>query len=232
MFFSISTQVFTYFGNFVLDYMAIMIKNLLFDLGGVIMDIRRQNCVDAFKSLGMVDPDLYLGEYCQAGPFEGIENGSYTIEQFHEAIRTIIGKDISDSDIDRAFGKFLIGIPLHRLEQLEILHKQLGIYMLSNTNPIMWADGIDSNFRKLGKDVNYYFDGIVRSYEAGVMKPNPKIFEIVISRFGINPEETIFLDDSEKNLEISRQLGFKTILVEPGTEFFQLLKSYPELHIN
>lgn len=208
-----------------------MIRNLLFDLGGVIMDIRRQNCVDAFKSLGMDAADEYLGEYCQAGPFEGIENGSYTVEQFHEAIRGLIGREVSDGDIDEAFGKFLTGIPVHRLRELECLHCKFGMYMLSNTNPIMWADGISRFFREDGHDVNYYFDGIVKSYEAGAMKPDPKIFRTVIERCGIVPEETIFFDDSERNLEAAREFGFHTILVKPGSEFYDLLKNYPGVDV-
>lgn len=200
------------------------IKNLLFDLGGVIMDIRRENCVEAFKQLGMADADDYLGEYSQAGVFAGIENGSLTPGQFHDEIRRIIGRTVSDFDINRAFCRFLIGIPMHRLAELEQLHKQFGIYMLSNTNPIMWQSAISDNFRKAGHDVNFYFDGIVRSYKVGAMKPDPKIFQAVIDLLGIDPAETLFMDDSQKNLDAAAMFGFKTLLVAPGEEFFDLMK--------
>lgn len=208
-----------------------MIRNLLFDLGGVIMDIRRQNCVEAFKALGMDAADSYLGEYCQAGPFEGIENGTYTVPQFHEAIRRLTGADVSDSEIDTAFGKFLTGIPVHRLRELECLHRKFGMYMLSNTNPIMWADGINRFFRADGHDVDYYFDGIVKSYEVGAMKPDPLIFRMVIDRYGLVPAETIFFDDSQRNLYAARKFRFNTVLVEPGTEFYDLLKHYPGIAV-
>lgn len=208
-----------------------MIKNLLFDLGGVIMNIRREDCVSAFKAIGMADADKYLGEYSQAGPFKGIEDGSYTIDRFHEEIRKLIPQEVSDEAIDTAFGKFLTGIPVERLRELEKLHRRFGIYMLSNTNPIMWADGIDRNFRKDGHDVDYYFDGIVKGYEAGAMKPDPAIFRTVIERLGIKPDETVFFDDSEKNLEAAREFGFHSILVKPGDEFMQLLGSYPGVEL-
>lgn len=200
-----------------------MIKNLLFDLGGVIMDIRRQNCEAAFRELGMAHPEDFLGDYCQSGVFKGIEDGSASEEEFHKEIRDIIGKPVTDREIDTAFGKFLIGIPEHRLAELECLHHKYGIYMISNTNPIMWKNGIAENFHKAGHDVNYYFDGIVKSYESRSMKPDPKIFEDVISKFGIKPEETLFLDDSERNLEAARRFGFQTLLVAPGQEFYTLL---------
>lgn len=209
-----------------------MIKNLMFDLGGVIMDIRRQNCVDAFKSLGMTDPDEFLGEYSQSGPFASIENGESTPAQFRDDVRRIIGNDgLTDSQIDEAFGKFLVGIPLHRLEELRRLKEHFNLYLLSNTNPIMWADGIARNFAQEGHDVNYYFKDKVRSYKAGVMKPDPEIFRCTERKFGIKPDETIFLDDSKKNCEAAEALGFHAIWVRPGTEFYQLLKEYPGLEL-
>lgn len=209
-----------------------MIKNLMFDLGGVIMDIRRENCVEAFRRLGMSDPDKFLGEYSQAGVFAAIENGSSTPEEFRRDIRALIGNDsLTDRQIDDAFGEFLIGIPLHRLHALTELRKRFRIYMLSNTNPIMWANGIATNFAQEGHDVNYYFDGVERSYKAGVMKPDPAIFCDAERRFGLRPEETIFLDDSEQNCKAAEALGFKTIWVRPGTEFIDLLRRYPGLDL-
>ena len=209
-----------------------MIKNLLFDLGGVIMDIRRENCVRAFEALGMSDADSLLGEYSQAGVFAGIENGQLTISEFHDEIRRIIGRrELTDEEIDSAFQKFLIGIPRHRLEELERLHRRYRIYMLSNTNPIMWAGEISRNFRQAGHDVGYYFDGIVRSYVAGAMKPDPEIFRAVIRDFAIDPAQTLFLDDSQRNLDAAAEFGFQTLLVSPGCEFYALLKEYPGLDL-
>lgn len=208
-----------------------MIKNLLFDLGGVIMDIRRDNAVEALRQLGMTDADSFLGEYSQQGPFEGLENGSLTVAQFHDAIRRIIGNPtLTGEQMDKAFGKFLLGIPHHRLAELTQLHEHYKIYMLSNTNPIMWTDGIDKAFRTEGHDVNYYFDGIVRSYMAKCMKPAPGIFEYAIRELGIKPEETLFLDDSQRNLDAAARFGFHTLLVPPGSEFYELLRTYPGIH--
>lgn len=209
-----------------------MIKNLLFDLGGVIMNIRRENCVEAFRELGMADPNQFLGEYVQAGVFAGIESGSLSVDEFHREIRAMIGRDdVTDSEIDTAFGRFLLGIPRYRLEQLRELHKKFGMYLLSNTNPIMWHDGIDKAFRQEGHDVDYYFDGTMKSYEAGCMKPDPKIFIDTEKKFGIRPEETLFLDDSQVNLDAAARLGFATQLVAPGSEFFTLLKERTDITI-
>lgn len=203
-----------------------MIKNLLFDLGGVIMDIRRENAVKALEKIGMTDANDFLGEYSQKGPFLQLEEGAITPDEFRNEIRKYINNEVSDADIDAAFCEFLIGIPRHRLEELRELKKQYNIFMLSNTNPIMWDSRIAEEFRQEGLEMNDYFDGIVTSFEAKSIKPDKKIFETAITKCGISPKETIFLDDSQKNLNSASKLGFETILVAPGNEFFDLIKNY------
>lgn len=202
-----------------------MIKNLLFDLGGVIMDIRRLNCVASFERLGMKDADNFLGEYSQKGPFLQLEEGAISEEQFRDAVRQFIAGEVTDEQIDSAFCDFLVGIPKYRLEQLRQLKKSYNIYMLSNTNSIMWRSRIAEDFRQEGLEREDYFDGIVTSFEARSIKPDAKIFHTVVEKLGINPDETLFLDDSQKNLDAAAQLGFHTLLVTPGSEFFELLKS-------
>ena len=202
-----------------------MIKNLLFDLGGVIMDIRRLNCVASFERLGMKDADSFLGEYSQKGPFLQLEEGAISEAEFRTAVRQFIDGEVTDEQIDSAFCDFLVGIPKYRLEQLRELKKQYGIYMLSNTNSIMWHSRIAEDFRQEGLEREDYFDGIVTSFEAKSIKPDAKIFHIVVEKLGIKPEETLFLDDSQKNLDAAAELGFQTLLVTPGSEFFELLNA-------
>ena len=202
-----------------------MIKNLLFDLGGVIMDIRRLNCVASFERLGMKDADSFLGEYSQKGPFLQLEEGAISEAEFRTAVRQFIDGEVSDEQIDSAFCDFLVGIPKYRLEQLRELKKQYGIYMLSNTNSIMWRSRIAEDFRQEGLEREDYFDGIVTSFEARSIKPDAKIFHTVVEKLGIKPEETLFLDDSQKNLDAAAELGFQTLLVTPGSEFFELLNA-------
>lgn len=196
------------------------IKNLLFDLGGVILDIERQRCVDALVRLGMHDAGSFLGDYVQSGPFLQLENGDITAAQFRDEIRARVAAPLTDAQIDDAMNRFLIGIPISRLAQLRHLRSQYNIYMLSNTNPIMFSTKIPECFRLEGHDMDFYFDGIITSFTAHASKPAPEIFRHAISTLGIVPEETLFFDDSEKNLEAARKFGFHTYLVKPGEEFY------------
>ncbi len=200
------------------------IKNLLFDLGGVIMNIRRENCVAALEAIGIADADEMLGLYAQKGPFAQLEDGAITADQFRNAMRSRASRPITDSEIDNALNCFLIGIPRERLRALERLHGKYNIYMLSNTNPIMFNSKIDAEFRQDGHDVNYYFDGLCLSYVEGCSKPGAKIFESVLERFDIRADETLFFDDSQTNIDAARAIGFNVQLVEPGTEFYNIVE--------
>lgn len=200
-----------------------MIKNLMFDLGGVIMEICRMNAVDALRDLGMTDADEYLGEYEQRGDFLALERGEITPEEFRDRLRRHIGRtDISDEAIDAAFSRFLTGIPVRRLRELEALHRHYNIYMLSNTNAIMWNGEIMSEFRKDGHDMDYYFDAVVPSFAVHAYKPEAAIFEAAGRICGIRPEETLFFDDSQRNVDAARALGFNAVLVPEGAEFTSL----------
>lgn len=200
------------------------VRNLLFDLGGVIMNLRRENCVEALEQLGLKDADEMLGLYCQTGPFMQLEEGKITPAEFRAEIRRHIGCEVSDAEMDDAFNRFLLGIPVERLRALESLRKQYKIYMLSNTNAIMFDSKIKTDFQIDGKNREDYFDGMCLSYEEGCAKPDLQIFHNVLDKFGIKAEETLFFDDSQANLEAAARLGFRTWLVEPGTEFMEAFK--------
>ena len=200
--------------------------NLLFDLGGVIMDIDRMRCVEAYRRLGMPHPEDFLGDYAQKGPFMMIESGEITPQEFRDTLRKFLPPHVTDRQIDEAFFEFLVGIPQHRLRQLRELRHRHKIYLLSNTNPIMWDGKIEREFRKEGLQRESYFDGIVTSFEAKSMKPDPRIFKYAIEKLGIDPTDTLFLDDSKANLDAAAKLGFKTALVAPGSEFTDIIANY------
>lgn len=199
------------------------IKNLLFDQGGVIVDIERDRCLAKLKKLGMKHPEKLVGLYKQDGPFFALENGDINLDQFHDALRPYMPQGVTDEQMDEAFSSFIVGIPLHRLRTLRFLRERYKTYILSNTNPLMFEGVIAQNFAQEGLDVNAYFDGITVSYKAHSNKPDRKIFEYAIDTMGINPEETLFFDDGQENLDAAAQLGFKTALVEPGCEFIDII---------
>ena len=199
------------------------IKNLLFDQGGVIVDIERDRCLDELRRLGMEAPEKFVGLYKQDGPFFALENGDINLDEFHQALRPFMPPGVTDEQMDYAFSSFIVGIPLHRLQALRELRKRYKTYILSNTNPLMFEGVIARAFAQEGLDVNAYFDGITVSYLAHSNKPDRKIFDYAVETMGIKPKETLFFDDGQENLDAAAELGFKTALVEPGCEFIDII---------
>lgn len=191
------------------------------------MDIKRENCVASMRRLGMEHPEEFLGDYGQKGPFLLLEKGEITPEEFRDRLRPYLREGVTDSEIDAAFNDFLTGIPVERLRHLEELHRHHNLYMLSNTNQIMWDSKIADEFRKDGHHRDYYFDGCVASFAVKSYKPDAKIFREALERFGLRPETTIFFDDSQANCEAAAALGFQTVWVSPGAEFYNLLPATP-----
>lgn len=195
------------------------IKNILFDLGGVLIDLDRLQAVKALEALGFEDANDYLGDYGQKGAFMELEEGKITEAEFYDKIRCHIPL-ATDAQIAEAFMQFLQGLPVYKLEMLRRLkEKGYRMMMLSNTNPLMFPRICDTYFKQEGLTVNDYFDDIFLSYEMDVMKPDPKIFRKVIEQANINAEETLFIDDSQANLDAARIFGFETYLAPQRHDF-------------
>lgn len=195
------------------------IETLVFDLGGVLLNLNKQACIDAFKSLGFENVELYLNEYEQRGLFGQLEDGSLSAEQFHLAVQEILGSHVTTAQIDAAFNSFLQDIPEYKLDMLSELKQQYNILMLSNTNGIMFDHICQGEFSKQQLCVHDYFDELYLSYQMGCAKPNAEIFEQMIAQSGLNPARTLYLDDAPRNIEASLPFGFQTLLVEPREDF-------------
>lgn len=189
------------------------IRNIVFDLGGVVIDLARERAVEAYEKLGVSDANELLGLYRQEEPFLGLETGRITAQEFFDLMRPIChGAD--DRTIAEAFIRFLVDIPLARLERLRQLRsKGYRLYVLSNTNPVMYNSWIAARFRAEGLEINDYFDGIVVSFQELTCKPDTRLFAKVLTRYGLKGEETLMLDDSEANCRGARDAGMRALKV-------------------
>ena len=200
------------------------VKNLLFDFGGVIISLNKQNALNRFKEIGFHDIDKYITEYRQSGIFLEYEEGKLNAPEFYDAFRALAGKsDISDDDIDSAWMAFLVGIPDYKFQLLKDARKKYNVYLLSNTNPsiIKWAQ--TKEFSPEGKSIDEYFDKCYLSYELGCAKPDKEIFEKIIADSGINPNETLFFDDGKANIVAAQELGFQVHLTNQDEDLTKVM---------
>lgn len=191
------------------------IDNIIFDLGGVVIDLKRENAVEALQRLGLKDADDMLGLYVQKEPFLDLETGRVTVARFFDFLRNKMHDEITDLQIQEAFNAFLISIPRERLLMLRRLREAgLKIYVLSNTNPVMYHSWIEDHFRQEGLTIRDYFDGIVTSFEEGRCKPDVELFKVPLRRYRLDPLRTIMLDDSEANCNAAREAGMRSARVD------------------
>ena len=188
-------------------------------MGGVLINLNKQACIDAYKALGYDRVEEFIGNYLQKGPFLDLESGQISPEQFRDAIRREIPRPVTDRQIDDAFISFLVDMPDYTLDMLLQLKKRYQIFLLSNTNGIIMDYVRQHIFNRQGRSMEHYFDRMFLSYQMGMVKPNPAIFEQVVAETGILPSETLFLDDSSQNTEVAEKLGFNSFVVTQGEDF-------------
>lgn len=202
------------------------IKNVVIDLGGVMIDLDRDRCVRAFERLGLKGVDRMLGLYRQEEPFLSVETGRIPVSEFYDGLRRLTCRNISDRDFELAFEEFLVALPVERLAALRAMRARgLRLYMISNTNSVMYDGWIKRAFMQEGMRVGDYFDGIVTSFAEGVCKPDPRLFETVLRRYGLEAAESLLLDDSEANCEAARRLGMEAIRIEGGRTLLNVVEN-------
>lgn len=190
------------------------VKNVIIDLGGVVIDLDRDRCVRAFENLGLSGADGMLGLYRQQEPFLSVETGRISAGEFYDELRRRTSSGIPDREFEKAFDEFLVALPVSRLRALDSLRNAgFRTYMISNTNVIMYDGWIKRAFMADGKRAGDYFDGIVTSFEEGVCKPDHELFRRVLHRFGLNAGECVLLDDSEANCGSARELGMHAVRI-------------------
>lgn len=183
--------------------------NLLFDYGGVLVDLDKQRCIRAFEALGF-DIRPYLGTYAQAGFFSELERGAISVEGFCDKIREAAGNEsLSDTDICNAWKDYLTGVPAERLEMLLKIARHYPVYLLSNTNTIHWKMAEEDYFNFQRHTVDDFFRKKFLSFEIGAEKPSEEIYQAVIDGIGCEPSDILFFDDSDVNCDAARKMGLQ-----------------------
>lgn len=202
-----------------------VIKNIVFDLGGVIMTLDPAEALRRFKALGLSDAERYLDSYTQSGIFGNLEEGKITAEDFRSKLSSLTGHELTFDECKHAWLGYRKDVPQRNLDLLkELRAKGYRLILLSNTNPFMdWA--LSCEFDGKGSSLNDYFDALYLSYRLGIMKPAPDFFRQVLDNENILPEETLFVDDGPRNVEAAGKLGFMTMCPDNGSDWTGELRS-------
>lgn len=198
------------------------IKNIIFDLGGVILNIDYNLTSKAFKSLGIKDFDTIYSQTQQNNIFNDFETGSLTSEDFIDYLNKFLPNK-TEQDIKKAWNAMLLDLPKERIQLLQSIKSNYRIFLLSNTNEIhvnAFTSYVDTNF---GKGLfDELFENHYYSNEIGFRKPNSNSFNHVLNENSLIAQETLFIDDSIQHIEGAKKVGLNTFWLESGKDITSL----------
>ena len=185
-------------------------------MGGVIFRQDSEEAFRRFREAGL-DPEKYMGAFGQKEFFLDVENGKIDADTFCRKMAEASGREhVSWEEAQHCWLGFLKDVPVERLHYLLELKKHYHVCLLSNTNPFMMSFTRSSKFSSDGKPISFYFDTLFCSYEMKAYKPDSEIFIKALDTDKMIADETLFLDDSMKNIVAAQRLGIQTLYVKTG----------------
>lgn len=200
------------------------IKNIIFDLGGVILNIETGRTVSALSRLsGYPEPKMLELFYNNRELLSDFEIGKISEDSFRNEVARLMGVKLIREAFDEAWNAILLDIPGGRLETLKKLNSKYRLFLLSNTNSIH-ARRVDeiANRHAAAGGIFDLFENIYYSFEIQRRKPDTETYRYLLSKERLNPNETLFIDDLEENTEGARKAGLQVLTVkrnQPELEF-------------
>lgn len=195
------------------------IKNIMFDFGGILFEVTKDEAVRRFQEIGFKDVSQYLGVTHHAALFADVENGKMTAEAFCEELSKHCGHQVSFDEAQYCWMGFRGEMIQEKFDYIDKLREKYRLCIVSNINPFVMKWAYSDKFTPSGRSIRDYFDDVYCSYDLGYCKPDPGFFEQVLSLSGVNPAESLYIDDGEKNIEMGASFGFKTLLVANGSDW-------------
>ena len=190
------------------------IKAIIFDLGGVLLDIDFKKVCTSFKTLGADNfEEIYSQHECDP-IFENLETGKISEEDFCHGLKKYTIASVTNEDITRAWNSILLDFRLSSLSHLKLLKNKYKLFLLSNTNGIHQVA-----FNKIFENTvgessfNSLFDKAYYSHEMGFRKPNADAYQYILKENNLQPHETLFVDDTAGNIEGAKAVGMPTVLL-------------------
>ncbi|WP_439504672.1 HAD family hydrolase [Sediminibacterium sp.] len=188
------------------------IKNIIFDLGGVFLNIDFQLTNQAFIQLGVPHFNEMFTQHFSNPLFELLETGKIGEAEFYDLFRQESKTNLSNEQIKSAWNALLLDFPKERIDWLEKISKKYRIFLFSNTNQIhhdYFIQDFATQFE--GKNFDAYFEKAYYSQFLGLRKPYPESFQAILDEQGLQASETLFIDDTIKNVEAAESLGLQTV---------------------
>jgi glucose-1-phosphatase len=200
-------------------------KNIILDLGGVIINLNTSATIKAFQALGTTNFEDIYTQLAQHGLFDAFDKGTISELQFHKELVNLIQLPVSFSQFETAWNAMLLDFPKHRLDKISTLKPNYRTFLLSNTNETHVRQ-FEAILREAHHVPNLegFFEKAYYSCNMGMRKPDTEIFEYLIKTHGLLTDETLFIDDSPQHIEGAKRCGIQAYLLLPGKELHELLE--------
>ena len=202
------------------------VKNIIFDLGGVLLDLDVNSTIQAFQELGLPDIIKPGGWGYHHEVFLKMEQGFLTDDEFRNGIRSLLPQPASDAEINHAWCAMLIDFAPEKINLLQQLSSQYQLYLFSNTNSIhiTYFHGIFK--QKFGFSLSDLFVKDYYSSDIQLRKPGVESFQYVLNDAGLTPSETLFIDDSDKNIEGAKLAGMQALHLTSAKSLLNVLSGF------
>ncbi|POZ52399.1 HAD family hydrolase [Methylovulum psychrotolerans] len=200
------------------------IKNLIFDLGGVVINLDIPRTIRAFEALGIAEFAQVFSQLAQTPLFDQFDKGLISEDDFFATLKSDFHLPQPIAELERAWNAMLLDFPGHRLAQLTVYKQHYRTFLLSNTNTTHIR-----TFEKTLADhhavanLQPFFHKVYYSCDVKLRKPDPDIFQLVLEENGLKPEETIFIDDTLGHVQGAQAVGLHALHLPKGQEFKDLL---------
>lgn len=200
-----------------------MIKAIIFDMGGVLVDLDIEDCKKVFKeTLGYNDIDQIIDACHQKGIYGDLEEGTLSAEEFRSIVLAGSSPGSVPEMVDEAMSHILVGIQPYKVQMLKKLAQEYDLYMLSNNNAICLPYS-RAMFADAGIPLEDIFKKCFFSFEMKALKPSAAFYKEVVEQIGLPAEEMFFIDDSQRNVDGSIAAGLPAVYYEPGTDLEALI---------
>lgn len=195
-----------------------MIKDIVFDFGGVLVDLAPEEAIRRLISLGIHDAAELLDPYLQKGIFRLLEDGTLSTNAFEQRLEEIYYRHFRHEDLLWAIGGFIKEVPAYKLNYIDSLRSTARVSVLSNTNPYILEHIYSKEFFN-GKAITDLVDKVYASCEMRLLKPSADIYLSMLHKGGMKASETLFLDDSQANVEAAKKVEINSLLVQNGEDW-------------
>lgn len=187
------------------------IDTIIFDFGGVLINIDYHKTINAFRELGIEDFEERYSQADQTSLFNDLEVGKISGQRFVNELLNFLPKGTSPNQVVHAWNAMLLDVPISGIDLLQELKGRYRLFLLSNTNEIHIPRAL-MEWQKTS-DIDFYscFDHVYLSHEMGMRKPNEEIFERVCHEQNIQAENALFIDDSGQHIEGAKNVGLNTV---------------------